>query len=98
METNITDFSLMNKQSFVQWQDFLWMANFINGQKLCEYDIKTHEKNDFHKINKDLLSRFGLFGQGMDLYFDVNTGKFNINGLEILLSYKVKDGKEYELT
>lgn len=91
-------FSTQQKKSHITGQDFLWLANYKNGQQLCEYDLKTRIKNDFYSINKSALSQFGLFGQGMELYFDTETGGFNLNGLELLLSYKVKDGKEYNLT
>lgn len=91
-------FSTSTKQSFIQGMDFLWMCNYINDKKLCEYDFKTYKRSDFYKINKQLLKSFGLFGHGMDLFFDVNSGKFNLNGLELLFSYQEENGKTYELT
>lgn len=98
MNVNIENFSTQQKQSFIREQDFLWMCNFINGTKLCEFDVTTHNKNNFYTINKDLLMRFGIFGQGMDLYFDVDSGKFNINGNEYLVTYRTKEGIEFNLT
>lgn len=91
-------FSTKDKKSFVGWQDFLWLANYANGTSLCEYNPKTFEKNDFYKIDKIMLDSFGLFGHGVDLYFDVQTGKFNLGGNELFFSYMADDGKEYNLT
>lgn len=91
-------FSTKEKQSFVSWQDFLWVANDVYGNSLCEYNPKTHIKNDFYKINKETLESFGIFGHGVDLYFDVQTGKFNLGGMEYLISYLTEDGIEYNLT
>lgn len=78
-------------------QDFVWLAEYYNGNGICEFDFKTKQKNDFYKIDRSLVSKFGLIGQGMKLYFDVSTGFFNLNGSQIIMTYKTKD-REYHLT
>lgn len=90
------NFETSNGVSHVN-QDFLWMVDYLDGKSLCEYDLLTTQRNDFYKINKSMIDKFGLIGHGMKLYVDSNTGMLNLNGLQLLFSYMVGD-KEYSLT
>lgn len=78
-------------------QDFIWLADYSDGTSVSEFNSITSEKNNFYMIDKSKLIRFGMIGQQMKLYFDIDTGMFYLNGLQVLLSYKTKD-REYNLT
>lgn len=78
-------------------QTFIWLAEYLDSSYLSEFDYQTKQNNNFYTINKGMLSKFGLVGQGMKLYFDVNTGSFNFNGSTLDISYKTSE-KEYHLT
>lgn len=80
-----------------QQQEFAWLAEYMDGKSLCEFNPVTKEKNDFYMINRMLLNKFGLIGHGMKVYFETETGLLNLNGLQLLLSYRVGE-KEYALT
>lgn len=89
-------FEKSNGKSHIS-QDFLWLAEYVSSQSICEFDFQTKKKNDFYKIKKEALSKFGLIGQGMKLFFDINTGFFNLNGNHVMMTYKTKD-REYNIT
>ena len=78
-------------------QDFVWVAEYLGGHYLSEFDFTTKRKNNFYSIDKWMLNKFGLIGNGMKLYFDSETGTFSLNGNQIQFAYKVKD-KIYNLT
>lgn len=78
-------------------QDFVWLAEYMNGTELCEYDVLTKDENSFYSIQRENLLRFGLFGHGMKMYYEVFGGIFKIAGQMIEVIYKVGD-KEYYLT
>lgn len=82
----------------VRQQDFIWIAEYIDGTYLSEYNLITHQANSFYSIDKNKLIRFGLVGQGMKLYFEVNGGIFKLNGQIIMFTYIDEDGNEYFLT
>lgn len=83
-------------KSFIE-QDFIWVAEYINGDQFFEYDPKTKKSNDFYHIQRDKLLYFGLIGHGLKLFFNVCGGTFNLQGSEIDFVYKTKD-KCYNLT
>ncbi|MED4883923.1 hypothetical protein [Bacillus smithii] len=91
-------FQNYNGYSPVKEQDFIWMAEYVDGSYLSEFDLITHKPNSFYSIDKNKLIRFGLLGQGMKFYFEVNGGIFKLNGQMIMFSYVDKNGKEYFLT
>ncbi|MGE8033858.1 hypothetical protein [Lysinibacillus sp. NPDC093692] len=76
-----------------------WNADYANGKNYAEYDLLTHKKNDFYLIQKNQVIRFGLFGQGMKLFFEMSDGSFNINGRRIEIEYiDDEDERTYHLT
>src|SRR5574337_232674 len=80
-----------------QGQNFVWIADYMDGSYLSEYNFDNRNENSFYQINKNELIRFGLIGMGSQIYFDVANGIFNINKNRIQISY-VADGVEYPLT
>lgn len=78
-------------------QDFIWLAEYANGEYLAEYDFVTKKESDFHDIKKDVITRFGLVGHGMKLYFESYGGYFKLADTSIEVVYKTED-KEYPLT
>jgi hypothetical protein len=80
-------------------QDFIWMAAYMDGTYLSEYDFDTKQKNDFYTVNKSSLIRFGLIGHGMNLYFEVYGGEYKLAGRMIEVFYKDrKTNEEFPLT
>lgn len=88
-------FHRTNKQSPVA-QDFIWMAEYLDGTHLSEFDFQTKEENSFYDIDRRKVLRFGLLGHGMELYVTVD-GIFYFNGTVVEVSYKTEDN-EYPLT
>jgi hypothetical protein len=82
----------------VRNQDFIWIAEYVDGTYLSEFDLITHRPNNFYSIDKNKLIRFGLVGQGMKLYFEVGGGIFKLNGQMIMFTYIDENGNEYFLT
>ncbi|AEO93621.1 gp362 [Bacillus phage G] len=78
-------------------QDFIWMAEYVNGSYYSEFDFSTKKENQFYNIKRNELIRFGLVGCGLKLYYEAIGGVFKLNGQMIELIYEV-DGKEYYLT
>lgn len=80
-------------------QDFIWLASYMDGTYLSEYNFDSKLRNNYDTINKSHLIRFGLIGQGMDLYFEIYGGEYKIAGRLIELSYfDRRSNKEYKLT
>ncbi|OXS74293.1 hypothetical protein B1B04_09200 [Lysinibacillus sp. KCTC 33748] len=77
---------------------FNWNADYANGKNYAEYDLLTHKKNDFYLIQKNQVIRFGLFGQGMKLFFEMCDGSFNLNGRRIEIEYIDENSEVYHLT
>lgn len=78
-------------------QDFIWVAEYVDGTYLAEYDFKTGVHNEFLSIRRQDLLRFGLVGMGCHVYYELYGGTFNILGKLYEFSY-VTDGVEYALT
>lgn len=78
-------------------QSYIWVAEYYDNTYLPEFDMKTKEYNNFSHIDRDKLVKFGLIGEGSQIFFDVANGIFNINGNRIMISYKT-DSQEYPLT
>lgn len=78
-------------------QDFVWLAEYIDGTHLCEYDLITKKDNHFYDIQKSKLLRFGLIGHGIKLYFETYGGIFKVAGQMVEVLYKIGN-KEYYLT
>lgn len=78
-------------------QPFMWVAEYLDGTCLSEFDQQTSNENSFYSIERDKLLRFGLVGSGSSMYFEVYGGIFKIVGQMIDVSY-VTDSKTYQLT
>jgi hypothetical protein len=83
--------------SHVSNREFIWVAGYLDGSMLAEFDFQTYKDNDFEAIRRDNLLTFGLLGHGLKMYFDTATGIFNLAGNEYEIIYKADD-KEYNLT
>lgn len=75
---------------------FNWGAEYFNGEYLTEFDLNTNDKNDFYSIQQHKLNRFGLFGAGLKMFYNID-GSFNIAGQQIEIEYHL-DGTVYNLT
>lgn len=84
-------------QSPVQSQEFIWVAEYYDGTHLAEFDFLGGRPNDFYKIERNKVVKFGLIGAGSQAFFDVGNGVFTINNHRITISYEA-DGVEYPLT
>lgn len=78
-------------------QDFIWIAEYVDGTNYCEFDLKTKQENNFYQIKKNETLRFGIIGHSMKMIFEVFGGVFKINGQMIEILYKTEE-KEYHLT
>lgn len=78
-------------------QNFIWVAEYTDGTYLAEYDLLTHKSNSFYDIDRTKIIKFGLLGDGSQVYFDVGNGVFTINNHRIMISYET-NGKDYPLT
>jgi hypothetical protein len=83
--------------SHVNNREFIWVAGYVDGSMITEYDLNSCKENDFELIKKDNLLTFGLIGHGLKMYFDTATGIFNLDNRELEISYQITD-KEYNLT
>lgn len=72
-------------------QPFAWVAEYINGTYLSEFDYETKKENSFYDIDRNSLLRFGLVGDGVSVYFEVLGGIFKIAGQMITAKYIVGD-------
>lgn len=78
-------------------QPYVWVAEYLDGTHLSEFDYQTTEENDYYKILRNDLLRFGLLGDGCSMYFEVYGGVFKILGQMLEMTY-VTDDKTYLLT
>lgn len=78
-------------------QDFVWIAENVDGTHISEFDFQTKKPNSFYAIDKSRLLKFGLIGSSSQIYFNVGNGVFFINGHKFMVSYTAND-KEYPLT
>lgn len=69
---------------------FNWGAEYLDGTFLTEFDLETNNKNDFYSIQQNKITRFGLFGCGMKLYYNID-GSFILNGQRIEIEYHTDD-------
>lgn len=88
----------MKLMSPKQGQDFIWLAEYIDGSYLTEFDLVTGKDNSFYNINKEKLVRFGLIGHNIKMCFDTLGGNLNLAGTYVELVLRDKDGKEYPIT
>ena len=76
---------------------FNWNADYADGTYLSEYDLVTHKKNDFYKIKRDSVIRFGVFGHNTRLFFEAD-GSFNLFGRRYEIEYHLENGEILHLT
>lgn len=89
-----------NKQmtrSPVGSQSFIWVAQYYDGTYLSEFDLDKKTPNDFYSVDKSKVVKFGLIGEGSQIFFDVGTGVFTVNNHRLSISYEA-NGIEYPLT
>lgn len=84
-------------KSPVKDQSFVWVAEYVDGTHIAEYDLHDGKPNDFYAIDKTKVMKFGLIGEGSQTYFDVGNGVFFINNHRLTISYEA-NGVEYPLT
>ncbi|WP_035318357.1 hypothetical protein [Brevibacillus laterosporus] len=89
--------SHINLYSPVQQREFIWLAEYIDGTNLSEFDFNTKQENNFYSIDKKTVVRFGLIGHGHKLYYEAFGGHLKLGNGQIDLVYKAGD-KEYFLT
>ncbi|MEQ6356560.1 hypothetical protein ABNX05_18210 [Lysinibacillus sp. M3] len=76
---------------------FNWNADYTDGTYLSEYDLQTQKKNDFYKIKRENVVRFGVFGQNMKFFFEID-GSFNLAGKRYEIEYHLENGEVLPLT
>lgn len=77
---------------------FNWCADYFDGTYLTEYDLQTHQPNNFYTINQQNTIKFGLFGQNMKFYYETFNGIFILNDKKLKIIYQEDNGKIHELT
>jgi len=83
----------------VKNQDFIWLAAMSDGTFFPEFSFDNGTPNKFQDIDRSSLIRFGLIGMGLNMYYEVYGGYFNICGRMIEVIYKDKiTNTEYYLT
>lgn len=78
-------------------QDFVWVAEYVDGTHLAEFDYETKKPNPLYAVSRDKLLRFGLIGNGASMYVEVYGGIFKILGQMLEVEYE-NNGKVYQLT
>ncbi len=65
-----------------QGEAYSWLASYNDGTGQREFEKvgEIYQRYTFESIQKDKLTKFGIVGFGQELFFDVNTGIFNILG------------------
>lgn len=75
-------FSTVKPQSPVD-QAFIWLAEYVDGQSLTEFDLVNGVEHEFTEIDQPAVTRFGLIGQGVKVWFERSTGAFNVAGQHV---------------
>ncbi|TPG68722.1 hypothetical protein EEL31_09410 [Brevibacillus laterosporus] len=81
----------------VPQREFIWLAEYADGNHLSEFDFETKQENSFYSLDKNSIVRFGLIGHGHKLYYETFGGHLKLGNGQIDLVYKVEN-KEYPLT
>lgn len=77
---------------------FNWNADYADGTQYSEYNLETQKKNDFYLIQYNKVVKFGLFGMGSKLFFEMSDGSFNLNGKRVEIEYHTDGGEILHLT
>ena len=72
----------------VREREYVWFAEYNDGNMYSEFDFNTKESNSFDNIDRDNLKRFGLIGRGSRFDYDAKNGRFNIG--KSLVDMKIK--------
>jgi hypothetical protein len=80
--------------SLTRERDFVWVAEYLNGSWLSEFD--GFKWNDFYSIDRSKLLNFGFIGHQNRLFFRSN-GQFVLNGIPVDFHY-VTNNTTYYLT
>lgn len=64
-----------------QHPDYIWIAQYKDGNKFCEY--KDDEQNKFDDIDLDRLSKLIIVGKNGECSINLQTGEFDIFGIKI---------------
>lgn len=78
-------------------QPFIWFASYENQELITEFEDDGRE-NSFYSIDKSRIKEFGLLGRKAKLFYDSNTGVFNIVGHKVEFLLELDDGKVIPLT
>lgn len=83
--------------SISKLDEFMWVAEYLDGTLLPQYDFKTLRQNSFSAMNKSQLLRAGMVGHGYHMWYEVANGHFYFAKRDISFIYRVK-GVDYILT
>ena len=72
-------------------QDMIWIAEYDKDNYLSEFNFENKKENSFYDIEQDEVNRFGLIGGGYKMYFDKNSGQFNICNRQYDIGYKLNN-------
>ena len=77
---------------------FIYFAEYDDGGYFYEYDNETNH-HKFDDMDKEKVVKFGLIGNKLKLYFDLNSGMFYLNNSsKIKINFTLSDGKEFDLS
>lgn len=91
-------FSKVYPYAFSNELDFMFVAEYLNGTLLFEYNPEEKYYISIKEVeNRSNILHFGLVGHGVRTYYEIPTGIFYFDKNKIEILYKTKD-KEYSLT
>lgn len=76
----------MNLISNSKKQEFMWVASYLDGTNLSEFEPNGKE-NEFYSIKKSQLLDFSLIGLNHSFSFNCLSGMFNIDGRSFGFKY-----------
>jgi len=82
----------------IDGQDFIWLAEYVDGTCLTEFDLQDYHENSFYRIEREKMLRFGLIGHDIKLFYEVFGGYFNLAGTFIELELVDECGEIYPIT
>lgn len=96
MQQEVSQFNDLEPRAIID-REFMWVAEYLDGTLFFEFDKSTLQQNDFYKIDKNRLLRYGYVGSGYKIYFNISNGIFYINNDSYSFEYHTDDCK-YNLT
>lgn len=73
-----------------------WNAEYENRKSITEYDPTTKAKNDFYKLPKEGIKRFGLFGEEGKYFIDFESNQLSIKGKKYRIEYVLDNGDKLD--